>query len=159
MRVVACPRLLFASLILLAACGIDSQDKSGGGGTTTPVDLTGAWQGAFVSASDAKSHAITSLVIVPTSGQSYRFDFDVASEDAEGIYDPEGLFLDTLLDTAPLEAKLDDANEFSISARGGDLVLSGKATKGGGRIDGDWLQVSPVEESGTWSATRVDARD
>ncbi len=155
MRVVAFSRLVIAFLIPLAACGIDSQEKSGDGGTPAPVDLSGSYQGAFVSASDSKSHTITSLVVVPISGQSYRFDFDVASEDADGVYDPEGLFLDTLLDTEPLESKLDDTNEFAISARGGDLVLSGKATKGGHRIDGEWLQVSPTEESGTWSVTRV----
>ena len=42
-----------------------------------------------------------------------------------------------------------------VSARGGDLILNAVARKNGSFIEGDWLQVSPIEEHGLWSATRV----
>jgi hypothetical protein len=42
-----------------------------------------------------------------------------------------------------------------VSARGGDLVLNAYVSKGGSKMDGDWLQVSPIDEQGTWSVSRV----
>ena len=149
-------RLLALAVVaaLFGGCGIDSQNQDGGGTTTVP-DISGIFQGEFVSASDSRSHAITSLAVIRINANNYRLDFDVASNDVNGVYDPEGYFLDTLLNTDVLETKVDDSRAIYVSARGGDLILNAVASKNGGSIEGEWLQAAPIEEHGVWSATRV----
>ncbi|MBK7977546.1 MAG: hypothetical protein IPK07_31245 [Deltaproteobacteria bacterium] len=148
-----CLSLVAGSLLLLGACGIDNQNQDGT--TATAPDISGIFEGAFVSASDSRTHAITSLAVIRINANNYRLDFDVAPNDVNGVYDPEGYFLDTLLNTDPLESKVDDSGAMYVSARGGDLILNAVARKNGSFIEGDWLQVSPIEEHGLWSATRV----
>lgn len=141
---------------LFGGCGIDSQNQDGTGTTTVP-DISGIFQGEFVSASDSRTHAITSLAVIRINANNYRLDFDVASNDVNGVYDPEGYFLNTLLNTEVLESRLDDNRAIYVSARGGDLVLNAVASKNGSFIEGEWLQAAPIEEQGVWSATRVAA--
>lgn len=147
--------VLAAATVLAGACGIDSQNQD----ATDPSvpDISGIFQGEFVSASDSRSHAITSLAVIRINANNYRLDFDVASNDPNGVYDPEGYFLNTLLNTDPLETKFDDTRAIYVSARGGDLILNAVASRNGGFIEGDWLQAAPIEEQGVWSATRVAA--
>ncbi len=147
--------VLAAATVLTGACGIDSQDQD----ATDPSvpDISGIFQGEFVSASDSRSHAITSLAVIRLNANNYRLDFDVAANDPNGVYDPEGYFLDTLLNTDPLETKLDDSRAIYVSARGGDLILNAVASRNGSSLEGEWLQAAPIEEQGVWSATRVAA--
>lgn len=147
--------VIAAATVLAGACGIDSQNQD----ATDPTvpDISGIFQGEFVSASDSRSHAITSLAVIRLNANNYRLDFDVASNDPNGVYDPEGYFLNTLLNTDPLETKLDDSRAIYVSARGGDLILNAVASRNGSSIEGEWLQAAPIEEQGVWSATRVAA--
>lgn len=147
--------VIAAATVIAGGCGIDSQNQD----ATDPTvpDISGIFQGEFVSASDSRSHAITSLAVIRLNANNYRLDFDVASNDPNGVYDPEGYFLNTLLNTDPLETKLDDSRAIYVSARGGDLILNAVASRNGSSIEGEWLQAAPIEEQGVWSATRVAA--
>ncbi len=137
---------------LAASCGIDTKTPTGASG---PPDITGTWEGAFTSEVDLGVHAISSLVIVKSGSTRFQLHFDVAEKTPDGNGDPEGLFLETELGEQVNETGIDDQNDLFVSGQNGDLVLSGHVSSGAGHIDGDWLQIAPTQDHGTWSVARV----